>query len=398
MTRPRVLFVGSTRYALPLREGLQRKFDALERELDYRVLARGEPERSENGRFELIPPARRPALDGPLFYLRLPFRVARAIRLHRPEAVLAEDPHAAAAVLLASRLVRARRPPLIVEIHGNWRLGTRLYGSSARRLLAPLTDAVDRMAVRRADAVRALSPYTQGLVREVRGRPADAQFPAYLDLSAFSGPRVPLPDRPTALFVGVLERYKAVDMLAAAWPRVAAEMPDARLVVVGRGPLRRLVDDLGVEHHEQLSPSEVAARMDDSWVLVLPSRGEGLPRVVIEAFARGRGVVGSRAGGIPDLVRDGREGLLVDLEDAEGLARALVRTLSHRALVERFGEAAARRFDEWRATPEDFARRMRELVDATLGADSAAPPSGRRTAPGVRLKWPIDTYRKSRRS
>ena len=79
-------------------------------------------------------------------------------------------------------------------------------------------------ALRRADAVRALSGYTEGLVEEVRGAPATASFEAYMDLSTFTAtPPVPLPERPTALFVGVLEAYKNIDGLAAAWRRVARD-------------------------------------------------------------------------------------------------------------------------------------------------------------------------------
>jgi glycosyltransferase involved in cell wall biosynthesis len=365
--KPRVLFVGRTRYRLPLPAWLEKKFAALDRELDYRVLASAAPGARSGARFDLIQPARPTRLDGVLFYVRLPFRIARAIREHRPEAIIAEDPHVAAAALLARRLVRdGPAPRVVAEVHGNWRLGTRLYGSPARRLVAPLADVVDSIAVRRADAVRALSGYTAGLVEEIRGRPADAAFPTYSDLSAFTGPRRPLPGQPTALFVGVLERYKGIDTLAAAWPNVAAELPGARLVVVGRGSRRGLVAELGVEHAEQLTPDEVASRMDDSWVLVLPSRNEGLGRVAIESFARGRGVVGGRAGGIIDLVRDGKEGLLVDPGDVAGLAAALIRILANRALAERLGETAALRFQDWASTPEEFAARVRAVVDAAL--------------------------------
>lgn len=366
MSKPRVLFVGRTRYTLPLEPWLQKKFDALERELDYRVLASAAPGARSADRFELLAPARPRRLDGALFYALLPLRIARAIRAHRPDAIVAEDPHVAAAALLARRLVRGARPRIITEVHGNWRIGTRLYGSPARRLVAPLADVLDSVAVRRADAVRALSPYTAGLVEEARGRPPDASFPTFSDLSAFTGPRAPLPERPTALFVGVLERYKGVDTLAEAWPLVAAAVPGARLVVVGRGSRRRLVDELGVEHVEQLSPQEVARAMDDSWALVLPSRNEGLGRVVIESFARGRGVVGGRAGGILDLVRDGEEGLLVEPGDVDGLAAALERTLRDLPLAERLGAAAARRFEDWRSTPEEFAANVRRLVEAAL--------------------------------
>lgn len=365
-SKPRVLFVGRTRYRLPLPAWLQKKFDALEHELDYRVLASAAPGARSGGRFELIAPMRPRPLDGVLFHLRFPFRIAREIRTHRPDAVIAEDPPSAAATLLARRLVRNGRPRVVAEVHGNWRFATRLYGSPARRLFAPLADVVDSVAVRRADAVRSLSGYTAGLVEEVRGRPPDASFPTYSDLSAFTGPRRELPQQPTALFVGVLELYKGIDTLAAAWPRAEARVSGARLVVVGRGTRASLIERLGVDHVEELTPDEVAARMDDSWVLVLPSRYEGLGRVVIESFARGRGVVGSRAGGILDLVQHEREGLLVDLDDVEELTQALVRVLSDRPLAERLGAAAARRFEDWRTTPEEFAARVRALVDASL--------------------------------
>ena len=90
-----------------------------------------------------------------------------------------------------------------------------------------------------------------------------------------------------------------------------------------------LVRDLPAQTRwtESLSTPEVARALDEATVLVLPSRSEGLGRVVVEAFCRGRGVVGSRVGGIPDLVEDGVTGLLVAPGDAHALADALVRVL-----------------------------------------------------------------------
>ena len=100
---------------------------------------------------------------------------------------------------------------------------------------------------------------------------------------------------------------------------------------------------------------------------MLPSRSEGLGRVVVEAFCRGRGVVASRVGGIPDIVDDGRTGLLVPPGDADALADALVRALSDRTLAERLGAAAHDAVKPWLATPEEYARRLRELVDEVTG-------------------------------
>src|SRR5207302_601389 len=111
----------------------------------------------------------------------------------------------------------------------------------------------------------------------------------------------------------------------------------------------------------------VARALDDATVLVLPSRFEGLGRVAIEAFARGRGVIGGRAGGLLDLVDDGVNGVLVHPEDRGALADALVRCLSDQGLAERLGAAARERFGAWNQSAEQFAERMRALVDAALG-------------------------------
>ena len=110
--------------------------------------------------------------------------------------------------------------------------------------------------------------------------------------------------------------------------------------------------------------------MDESTCLVLPSRSEGLGRVLIESFARGRGVVASRVGGIPDVVRDGVDGLLVDPGDDEDIARALVDVLSD-PRARRAARAAARlRYRDWDSTPDEYASRVRLLVDrAVAGTD-----------------------------
>ncbi len=379
--RPRVLFVGRTRYALPLPGWLAKKWDALERQLDYRVLASAEPGGDVvSERFRLVPPSRIGFLDGPLFYLRFPFWVRRQIREFQPDAIVCESPYTGMSALLGRALTRGGNPRIVVEVHGDWRTATRLYGSPTRKALSPVADGVSRMALRRGDAVRAVSRYTDGLVEEVRGIPVTASFPTYTDLTAFTAhPVAPLPERPTALFVGMLEVYKNIDGLVAAWRTVAREVSEARLVIVGKGTRQDLVDDLlaelpdRVEHIRELAPADVAARMDAATVLVLPSRSEGLPRVVIESFARGRGVVASRRGGLPDIVQDGVEGILVEGGDDAALADALERVLSDRALAERFGAAAAERYATWHTTPAEYATRVRGLVEATLRDAGAVP-------------------------
>lgn len=364
----RLLMVGRSRYALPLSPSLARKFDALEEELEIRVLASSAGGSGSDSRFRLVRPLRPRAVDGPAFYAALPFRVARELRDFRPDAVLAQGAQEAALALVGRRL--ARVPTAVVaDLHGDPAAPARLYGSQARRALAPLADALARFGIRRSDGVRTISAYTSGLVRAAGVEPT-AEFAAFMDLDPFvdDDPH-PLPERRVALFVGVLERYKAVDVLADAWRMAAPRVPDATLHLVGSGALhevvRRLASELPAQTRwdERLATPDVARALDASTVLVLPSRSEGLGRVVVEAACRGRGVVGSRVGGIPDLVEDGANGILVPPGDADALAAALVRVLGDRGLAEQLGSAAHAAVQPWLASPEEYARRLRELVD-----------------------------------
>ena len=353
--KPRILLAGRTRYRLPLDESLRRKFDALGEVVDLRVIGTGT---GRDDTFKLFAPFRVRLFDGLVFHIAFPFRVAREIREFRPQAVVVQGAHEAAAALAARALAR-RRTKVVLDVHGDWKTATRLYGSPARKLLNPVADRVATFAVRRADAVRTVSDFTSSIVRAEGVEPA-AEFPAFMDLDPFLEPPHPLPDTPRAVFVGVLERYKGVDVLLRAWRRVTG----AQLHVVGKGTLAPLLRESPPDRwDETLPPAGVAAALDAATCLVLPSRLEGMGRVVVEAFCRGRAVVGTSAGGIPDLVRDGENGLLVEPENEAALADALERVLHDRELAERLGAGARASAERWIATPEEYAARMRALVD-----------------------------------
>jgi glycosyltransferase involved in cell wall biosynthesis len=370
--KPRVLFVSRERFRLPLAGAQQRKWDAVADVVDHRVLAAapsGAP--AGDDRFRLVPPVRPRALDGALYYLLLPLRIARELRGFRPDAALVQGVHETVAFLIARRLTGAQSK-VILDVQGDWHEATRLYGSPLRRLLNPINDALAPIAVRRADAVRTVSTQTTGLVTGLGVEPA-AVFPSYVDAEAFlERPPAPLPSQPRAVFVGVLERYKAFDTLVDAWRIAAPQVPDAVLQLVGEGTMRdraeALIGDLPAQTQwvPRLTAEEVSAAMDDAWLVCLPSRSEGLPRVALEAACRGRAIVGGNRAGIPDVVRDGINGLLVDPDDAAALATALVAILSDRPTAERLGAAARVSGEEWGITPAQYGAKVLALVSKVL--------------------------------
>jgi glycosyltransferase involved in cell wall biosynthesis len=192
-----------------------------------------------------------------------------------------------------------------------------------------------------------------------------------MDLGPFLEPPLsPLPERPRALFIGVLEPYKAIDVLAAAWRRVARDLPEAELHLVGDGTRVDVAQSLvaafpeRVQWTRRLDTAGVAAALDAASFLVLPSRSEGMGRVIVEALCRGRPVLGSDVGGIPDLVAEGENGTLVPPGDVDALAVALTELLRNPQRLEALAGGARASAQAWIATPEEFAARMRALVEA----------------------------------
>jgi glycosyltransferase involved in cell wall biosynthesis len=189
----------------------------------------------------------------------------------------------------------------------------------------------------------------------------------FLDL-----PPVPLGDVPVACYVGSFERTKGVDVLLEAWPKVRQELPHARLLLVGDGTLEPVVsavaaEDPTIELIGRIERSRLPHVFDRAWVVVVPSRSEGLGRVVLEAMARGRPTIASDVGGLPELVDPG-VGVLVPADDPAGLAGAIADLLSSRTGCAKRGEEARRRAE--RHDPAGEFRRGMQRLALAVAADS----------------------------
>ena len=182
-------------------------------------------------------------------------------------------------------------------------------------------------------------------------------------------------------------RQKDPGTLLRAARRVVDSRPDARLVIVGDGPMRadveQLLDDLDLRPHVTLlgTRSDVAELLPGFDAFVLSSRWEGLPRVVVEAMAVGVPVVATDVGGIDEAVVDGESGLLAPAGDPEALAAAVLRVFDEPGLAHRLRGQAAERVDEFDVG--EMTGRLDDLY-AGLVAGGRSRPRRRRMAEAVR--------------
>jgi glycosyltransferase involved in cell wall biosynthesis len=242
--------------------------------------------------------------------------------------------------------------PLVFTMHNT----SLFHGAASSRLQGRGVDAIyplfDRIVVH--------SDYGRRSALE-GGRATDAQLAriphgAFTHYAALVPPPAGHRDGPfTMLFTGSVKGYKGLDVLLRALPTVrdAVGPQGARLVVAGApsmpmAPLRQLAQALAVEpmidwrlRHQ--TEREIAQALADAHVVVLPYREIDQSGVLLSAVAMERAVVATRVGGIPEVVRDGENGLLVAPEDDRGLADALVRLARTPDLRERFEVAMRER-------------------------------------------------------
>jgi hypothetical protein len=324
--------VSRTRYALPLSAPLAHKFDALEAVLDVHVLAASAGVRAPDPRFRLVRRMRPGALDGPLFYALLPLRVARELQRSRPDAMLVQGGQETALAFLG----RAR------------------YGSPLRKALAPLGYLLARQALQRADGVRTLSDFTSSCAKRDASRRRRS-------------PRSSTPSRSS--WPGAASGASRCALRRRARALQGRGRPGGGVASSGAEPARRRAPPRGqrAAGQHRRRPRRRAAGPDE--VDGTPPRG----------CRRARARRGNRARApiplAPDLAEDGENGLLVPEENAAALAGALVRVLGDRVLAERLGEAASNHVEAWLTTPEEYARRVRDLVEDVV----TARPVGRRS-------------------
>jgi phosphatidylinositol alpha-1,6-mannosyltransferase len=171
------------------------------------------------------------------------------------------------------------------------------------------------------------------------------------------------------------ERYKGMDTLISALPRLLHEWTDLELVIVGEGDdqgwLEQIADGCGVRRRVHfmsgLSPAELSACYAACEIFALPSRAEGFGLVYLEAMARGKPVIGGAHGGAPEVIDDGKTGYLVPHGDVPQLATSIEALLADPAMAREMGARGRERVTRdfrFNAFAKSLKKILRELCES----------------------------------
>ena len=204
--------------------------------------------------------------------------------------------------------------------------------------------------------------------------------PNFLAAACASEPEISADREPIAFFAGRLDEVKGVRELLSAFRHVR---PPGRLVIAGDGPLRQLVVDAAdrdprIQYVGRVSAEEVAHQLRRAALMVLPSLWEeNCPMIVLEARAAGTPVVAAPSGGLPELVEDGRDGLLIDPREPRALAAGIDRLLTDAALRVAMARRGAERFERDHR-PERHRPRLLAVYRTAMSARPQPRPRGTR--------------------
>ena len=295
-------------------------------------------QRAQEG-LELIPLAPKTEMD-----LSAAWRLSRLIKQLGPDVVHAHDPHGVATAALAlSMSTQLAKPPLVAARRVDFHLkGNALSRWKYRQVdcFVCASDAIRAMLV--ADGVPAVRAVTvhEGIdLGRVEAAPvADLHAELWLPHHA-----------PLVGNVAALVPHKGQRHLIEAAAVVIQKVPDARFVIAGEGELRpqleRLIKERHLEKHVFLAGfrPDILSVHKAFDIFVMSSITEGLGTSLLDAMACGKPIVATTAGGMPEVVADGRTGILVPPRDHETMAAAIVKLLTEETARAEMGAAGLAR-------------------------------------------------------
>ena len=316
----------------------------------------GELRRRAAEGLDLVPLAPDHELD-----LRAAWRLSRVLTRLRPDVVHAHDPHGVAMASVAlSMLTRTPPPPLVVARRVDFRLKRNSFSRwkyRQVRLFIASSEAIRQLLIHDGVEPDRVVTVHEGIdvERMQHLEPVNVHAAFWLPHGA-----------PVVLNVAALVPHKGQRHLVDAMPLVLRRVPDARLLIAGEGPLHTELEARIKRHHLEKHVlltgfrTDVAGIIKGADLFVMSSETEGLGTSLLDAMAAGKPCIGTRVGGIPEVVDDGRTGLLVPPHDPEALAGAIARLLQDAELRSSMGRAGLRR------VRDEFS--VQRMVEGTLTA------------------------------
>jgi len=285
----------------------------------------------------------------------------------REDAVDLLHTHGYKADLYGYLSARSAGKPIVATCH-NWVGGTAALG---------IYNHLDRMVLKRFNAIASVSDaVSERLLKS--GIPAGKikAIANGIDVEAFERSQS-LPEFRVSggKIIGVVARLdlqKGFEYLLAAIRELSNFFYGLKVVIIGEGPdrtaIEQMIERYGLQHTVVLAGQQsnmpgIYASID---IFVLPSLNEGLPMTLLEAMAASRPIIATRVGAIPNVIEDGKTGLLVNPRDTAGLRDAIARLLADADLCRRMGAQA----HEWVArhyTSGAMARQYRLMYEEVLG-------------------------------
>lgn len=294
--------------------------------------------------------------------LRHAFRYNRA---HKIDVIVCYDPLLTGLVGAFLKIMFGCK--LVVEINTtDFRVALKLFGGSGigTKIKIVIGSLISRFTLSSADGIKLL---TEGHRKTLDLRYKKKQIFCYHDFvpTEYFTEAATRMDK-YILFVGHPFYLKGVDTLVKAFEMVSDQFPDFELRLIGHLLEQEAMRYLGTWHPrvkfvKAMPYDETRQHFLDCYCFVLPSRTEGLPRVLIEAMASGKPVIGSKVGGIPDLIEDGSNGFLVESGNVDDLAKKLARLLGDQELAYKMGQKSKRLVKE-KFSSEKYVQQFHKMI------------------------------------
>ncbi|MEA3450222.1 MAG: glycosyltransferase [Patescibacteria group bacterium] len=336
-----ILFLSTRDYDLSLEDAtLEKKFVGLKKGMNVFVLARGNGNHEKyDAQFYLIPKI------GTIFWMiRAVFQGRNIIKKHKIDIIISQAPLFDGLVSIILKWIT--RVEVIIEVHSDWINSLFLQHRLPFKGILKYTFKIwGGFVLNQADKVRVVSSSLKKLVEKNSQAKNIVKFPAFTDLEIFlkeSNINYEL----IITYVGWLYPLKGVDTLIKAFGKIKEKYPELKLEIIGEGSERDKLEEFvqnkkieDVEFAGRLDLNDVKNRLKRSTCLVLPSYSEGLPRVLLEAAALKKPLIGTEVGGIPEIIEDGENGFLFTPGNVEELSLSIAKLINNKKLIESMGQA-----------------------------------------------------------